>query len=68
MLIETIISILIIANVIGMVVAFLGVITGCERLLSIGVGIMFIILVSFLVLAVIYMFIGACSTIANFIS
>ena len=68
MLIETIISILIIASVIGMVIAFLGVITGCKRLFCLGFGITFITIVSFLVLAVICMFIGACSTIANLIS
>ena len=68
MLIETIISILIIASVIGMVIAFLGAITGCERLFCLGFGITSITIVSFLVLAVICMFIGACSTIANFIS
>ena len=68
MLIETIISILVIANVIGIVIAFLGIITGCERLFYLGFGTMFITIVSFIVLAVICMFIGACSTIANFIS
>ena len=68
MLIEIIISILVIASVIGMVIAFLGAITGCEGLAYLGFGIMFITIVSFLVLAVICMFIGACSTIANFIS